>query len=222
MKIILNITCLFLAFVAKAQMVHEQDSLIGKPFAIENLFYFTQEMNLPLDVVQIGDSHIQPGVMAAPLGKILKKQFGDGGYGMAYPYQLANTNGHSSYKTSSNVSWQPYKVTSKNPNQPIGIAGYSIYQNRSDAYIDYKFDSTQTPAIHFVTVFHSSNLDSNYHYAVHSRTGIQGQFIDSESTPFKSVFYFTHQKVQTSKLICLTRGICSIERIRSSSLFNWR
>ena len=190
MKIILNITCLFLAFVAKAQMVHEQDSLIGKPFAIENLFYFTQEMNLPLDVVQIGDSHIQPGVMAAPLGKILKKQFGDGGYGMAYPYQLANTNGHSSYKTSSNVSWQPYKVTSKNPDQPIGIAGYSIYQNRSDAYIDYKFDSTQTPAIHFVTVFHSSNLDSNYHYAVHSRTGIQGQFIDSESTPFKSVFYF--------------------------------
>ena len=74
MKIILNITCLFLAFVAKAQMVHEQDSLIGKAFAIENLFYFTQEMNLPLDVVQIGDSHIQPGVMAAPLGKILKKQ----------------------------------------------------------------------------------------------------------------------------------------------------
>jgi len=171
-------------------MVYEQDSLIGNALAIDQLFYFTQEMNLPLDVVQIGDSHIQPGVMAASLGKILKTQFGDGGYGMAYPYQLANTNGHSSYKTSSNATWQPYKITSKNPNQPIGISGYSLYQNKLDAYIDYKFDSIQNKAIHFVTVFHSSNLDSNYHYAVHSKSGIQGKFVTAESTPFKSVFYF--------------------------------
>jgi hypothetical protein len=167
----------------KSQIVWEQDSLLGPAFPIENLFYFTQEMNLPLDVLQIGDSHIQPGVMAAPLGKILKKEFGDGGYGMAYPYQIANTNGHSAYKTSSNESWEPFKVTAKNPNQPIGIAGYSLYQKKVSAYIDYSFDSLQTKGIHYVTVFHSSNLDSNYHYAVHSANGIEAEFVAAESTP---------------------------------------
>jgi lysophospholipase L1-like esterase len=171
-------------------MVREQDSLIGDPNSIENLFYYTKTMDLPLDVVQIGDSHIQPGVMAAPLGKILKNTFGNGGYGMAYPYQLANTNGHSAYKTSSNASWKPSKVTAKNPNQPIGISGYSLFQNKLDAYIDYSFDSIQTPPIHYVTIFHSSNLDSNYYYAVESKKGIQSIFLENESTPFKSVFYF--------------------------------
>jgi lysophospholipase L1-like esterase len=181
---------LFYATLVNGQMAREQDSLIGKPNNIEDLFYYTKTMDLPLDVVQIGDSHIQPGVMAAPLGKILKNTFGNGGYGMAYPYQLANTNGHSAYKTSSNVSWKPSKVTSKKPNQPIGISGYSLYQNSPDAYIDYTFDSLQTPPIHFVTIFHSSNLDSNYHYAVESKKGIQSEFLANESTPFKSVFYF--------------------------------
>ena len=171
-------------------MVREQDSLIGNPKNIEDLFYYTKTMDLPLDVVQIGDSHIQPGVMAAPLGKILKNTFGNGGYGMAYPYQLANTNGHSTYKTSSNASWKPSKVTAKNPNQPIGISGYSLFQNKLDAYIDYSFDSIQTPSIHYVTIFHSSNLDSNYYYAVESKKGIQSVFLENESTPFKSVFYF--------------------------------
>jgi hypothetical protein len=207
------VTLLFFASISLGQIAHEQDSLIGNPLAIENLFYFTKTMDLPLDVVQIGDSHIQPGVMADPLGKLLKSSFGNGGYGMAYPYQLANTNGHSSYKTSSNASWKPYKVTSKNPNQPIGISGYSLFTNQLNAYIDYSFDSLQTPAIHFVTIFHSSNLDSNYHYSVESKTGIKSEFLPNESTPFKSVFFFekpvlkfriTHirlYKIQTTSVI---------------------
>lgn len=190
MKLHLLIISCFFATAAYGQMVREQDSLIGDPNSIENLFYYTKTMDLPLDVVQIGDSHIQPGVMAAPLGKILKNTFGNGGYGMAYPYQLANTNGHSAYKTSSNASWKPSKVTAKNPNQPIGISGYSLFQNKLDAYIDYSFDSIQTPPIHYVTIFHSSNLDSNYYYAVESKKGIQSIFLENESTPFKSVFYF--------------------------------
>jgi lysophospholipase L1-like esterase len=189
-KRLLFILHILIASVAHSQMVHEQDSLIGNSEAIENLFYYTKIMDLPLDVVQIGDSHIQPGVMAAPLGKMLKNTFGNGGYGMAYPYQLANTNGHSAYKTSSNATWKPSKVTAKNPNQPIGISGYSLFQKTLDAYIDYSFDTLQTLPIHYVTIFHSSNLDSNYHYAVESKTGIKSEFLSNESTPFKSVFYF--------------------------------
>ncbi|HEU4497482.1 MAG TPA: hypothetical protein VFR70_10560, partial [Flavobacterium sp.] len=46
-----------------------------------------------INIVHIGDSHIQADLMTNSIRKKLQQEFGNGGRGFIFPYSLARTNG---------------------------------------------------------------------------------------------------------------------------------
>lgn len=79
-----------------------------------------------LNIVHIGDSHIQGDVMTAVTRQNLQNTFGNAGRGLVFPYTLAHTNGSPDVRFSSNVKWNNYKNILPLNESPIGISGFSL------------------------------------------------------------------------------------------------
>lgn len=103
-----------------------------------------------LNIVHIGDSHVQADWWTGFLRHRLQGYFGSAGRGLVFPYQLAETNSPNDIRSSSNQSWDHRRSTFQNRDIPLGIAGMTIQtqgsqvwldlQIRNDTLIDYSFD----------------------------------------------------------------------------------
>ncbi|MBC5841360.1 LysM peptidoglycan-binding domain-containing protein [Flavobacterium sp. F-380] len=76
-----------------------------------------------INIVHIGDSHIQAGIMTAEIRKNLQSYFGNGGRGFIFPHNLAKTNGDADFKFSSNVLWKSYRNIYPEKGDEIGLSG---------------------------------------------------------------------------------------------------
>lgn len=189
---------LYLVLICVAQL-HAQtqpsviDSLSGHKDKLVALMEYKRATHDHLEVLQIGDSHIQPGVMTEPLAYLLQNEFGDGGYGLAFPFQVAQTNGHGGYQTFSNMPWTTAKVIQEKPNSPIGISGYTITNKSAESTITWEFDSlVGGNEVQWVKIFHASIMDSNFHYQLVNDRNETAQRIASLSNAHSTVFYFAH------------------------------
>ncbi len=188
--IILVSICLAFEATAQNQPV-VVDSITGNKTKLNLLFQYKKASGEAVEVLQIGDSHIQPGGMTEPLAYLLQKEFGDGGYGLAFPFQAAKTNGHSAYQTFTNMPWTTAKIINDKPALPIGISGYTISNASVESTITWEFDSlVPGNEVQWVKIFHASLLDSNFHYQLQSAQGEIAQKIKSLSNAHQSVFYF--------------------------------
>ena len=79
-----------------------------------------------LNIVHIGDSHIQGDVMTAVCRNNLQKNFGNAGRGLVFPYTLAHTNGSPDVRFSSNVKWTNHRNILPLNGSPVGISGISL------------------------------------------------------------------------------------------------
>lgn len=89
-----------------------------------------------VNIVHIGDSHIQPDFVSSVVRNHLQDFFGNAGRGFVFPHTLAKSNGATDISASSNVSWQYNRLA--HPEIPIecGIAGHVIKSNRALARIN--------------------------------------------------------------------------------------
>lgn len=72
-----------------------------------------------VSVLQIGDSHIQPGYFSGTARSALQSYFGNAGRGLVFPWKLAGTNQPDDIRISSQTSWQ------RTPSE-VGICGYGL------------------------------------------------------------------------------------------------
>lgn len=79
-----------------------------------------------LNIVHIGDSHIQGDIMTAVCRYNLQKNFGNAGRGLVFPYTLANTNGSPDVRFSSNVKWTNHRNILPLNGSPVGLSGISL------------------------------------------------------------------------------------------------
>ena len=103
-----------------------------------------------LNIVHIGDSHVQADWWTGFLRQRLQGQFGSAGRGLVFPFQLADTNSPTDIRSSSNQSWEHRRSTFGNTHIPLGISGMTIQTRgsqvwldleiRNDTLIDYSFD----------------------------------------------------------------------------------
>ena len=89
-----------------------------------------------LNIVHIGDSHIQGNAMTGELRQQFQSQFGNGGLGFVFPYSLIGTNGERYVRFSSNITWDSQKNTSRENINSIGIGGYSLLTNNKNFVIE--------------------------------------------------------------------------------------
>lgn len=90
-----------------------------------------------INIVHIGDSHIQADLMTNKVRKNLQNFFGNGGRGLVFPHNLARTNGSWDIRFSSNANWDNHKIISSVDGSPMGISGIGLWTNSSDFSIEF-------------------------------------------------------------------------------------
>jgi lysophospholipase L1-like esterase len=165
--------------------------LSGNTQSIQSKVQLQNALHRPLRIVHIGDSHTQPGIFSLPTTEMLNDCMPNGGYGNAFPYSVAKTNGQDAYKTVSDAQWQSARIIQTQPNFPVGLAGYTLHTMDIEAEISWDFDTTQIQnAVQRITVYHASTADSNYFYQFLDYDGNKARYLPQLSHDHQSVFEF--------------------------------
>lgn len=101
-----------------------------------------------VNIVHIGDSHIQPDFITSVLRSHLQQFFGNSGRGLVFPYQVAKSNAPPDISSSSNISWEYNRLA--HPEIPIecGIAGHVVKSRRPLAKINFSLkDNSDGPQL---------------------------------------------------------------------------
>ena len=89
-----------------------------------------------VNIVHIGDSHIQADFLSGVLRKNLQAFAGNAGRGLVFPYQLAQSNAPSDILSSSTVRWDYNRIAK--PPSPVscGISGFGLRTTTGEAVIN--------------------------------------------------------------------------------------
>ncbi|WP_406844458.1 GDSL-type esterase/lipase family protein [Flavobacterium soyae] len=104
--------------------------------------------NQKINIVHIGDSHIQGDLMTNEIRKNLQRKFGNAGRGLVFPYQLAKTNGSYNERFRCNRVWETYRNIYPIRNYPVGLSGIGLWRDSGGFVLElnikdpsYKFNS---------------------------------------------------------------------------------
>jgi lysophospholipase L1-like esterase len=85
-----------------------------------------------INIIHLGDSHIQAGYLSGQTMRMLQASFGNAGRGWIAPFRLAKANEPSDYFISSNIrEWIAGRCVQSKPKCPWGIGGIGIQTNAS-------------------------------------------------------------------------------------------
>ncbi|MDM1046105.1 LysM peptidoglycan-binding domain-containing protein [Myroides sp. 1354] len=88
-----------------------------------------------VNIVHIGDSHIQADFFSGRVRNLIQEQFGNGGLGFTFPYQLARTNSNNFVRYSSNSDWENRRNIYPVNGAKVGLSGIALSSNAKDAII---------------------------------------------------------------------------------------
>ncbi|KGO84342.1 peptidoglycan-binding protein [Flavobacterium beibuense F44-8] len=99
----------------------------------EKLFQIETEGKGHVNIVHIGDSHIQADLLTGAIREKLQQEFGNAGVGFSFPYNLAKTNGGYSVKFSSNAAWENRRNVYSPDGTEVGLSGIALTTNEDFA-----------------------------------------------------------------------------------------
>jgi LysM repeat protein/lysophospholipase L1-like esterase len=89
-----------------------------------------------INIFHVGDSHIQADLMTNAVRERLQNEYGNGGRGLVFPYNLAKTNGPWDVRFSSNGSFNSFRNIKPLSNENIGLTGILLQTKRDDFAIE--------------------------------------------------------------------------------------
>lgn len=116
----------------------------------EKLYQLRLEGNGRVNIVHIGDSHIQADYMTSIIRRHFHRNFGNAGRGLIVPLRVARTNEPNNFKTASGVNWKSARCVFPGQSLPIGIGGVTIETDNpaaaleiymNDLWLDYSFNA---------------------------------------------------------------------------------
>ena len=109
-----------------------------------------------LNIVHIGNSHTQAGFITGEIRNILQNRFGNAGRGLVFPYKVANSNSPSDVYSFSNVEWDGCRNSYYEDNSNIGICGFLIETQDSNAVLKLSLNPKSNLNYHFnkLKIFH--------------------------------------------------------------------
>lgn len=105
-------------------------------FFYKKIFELQETKKGRVDIIHIGDSHIQADIFSGTIRQKLQLKFGNAGRGLLFPYHVAKSNEPSNYKTSSNIIWDSKRNVFYEKPLPIGISGYTLETTNALAEIN--------------------------------------------------------------------------------------
>jgi len=98
-----------------------------------------------VNIVHIGDSHIQGDFLTRELRNALQLQFGNAGRGLIFPHRLARSNESFDFRSVSSNRWQWASIRSRKPSLNPGLSGISMFSN--DDMLELSIHMTQRDSI---------------------------------------------------------------------------
>lgn len=134
------------------------------------------------NIVQIGDSHIQPDIYPARVREILQVMFGYGGRGLVTPYKLAGTNGPSDYRITSSASIaSKSKLVTRSWTLEQGITGQAVKFSGSHTDLTFSVIGIDN-AFDRVIIFHAPH--GGYDTAEVDGITLQGKRLSENAVEF--------------------------------------
>jgi LysM repeat protein len=124
--------------------IFANQSLLSPVF--EKLYSLEKNKKGKINIVHIGDSHIQADIFTNTIRMALQGKFGNGGFGFTFPYSLVRTNGTYYVKYVSNAPWESLKNVSPIADVGVGLSGIALYTSSQDFMLqlstreEYKFN----------------------------------------------------------------------------------
>jgi len=107
-----------------------------------------------INILHLGDSHIQADVYTGTIRSRLQELFGNGGRGFLFPCRVARSNNPDDYTTASTGSWTSTKCTVATPTEPLGVSGFAVRTEDSGATVTVRFrNAAQRPQGNLLTVW---------------------------------------------------------------------
>jgi LysM repeat protein len=96
----------------------------------EKLYLMQEQGAGHINIVHIGDSHVQADLFTNKIRKGLQERYGNAGVGFNFPHQLAKTNGSYTTRYKSNASWSSRRVIYPVENgMDVGLSGIALKTN---------------------------------------------------------------------------------------------
>ena len=145
-------------------------------------------------ITHIGDSHIQADLLSGTIRQKMQLKFGNAGRGLIFPYRVAKSNEPSSYKTTTNKTWDSKRNVFYEKSLPIGISGFTIETTDSMAEINLLVKDQPGLGYMFTkfTLFHEKGL-TNYDITICDDTNCVRGILksrDKSMNPFVSELKF--------------------------------
>lgn len=92
----------------------------------EKLYELRQAKQSVVNILHIGDSHVQADYLTGAIRTLLQQEFGNAGLGLSFPGRAVRTNESPSIYSASKGEWESNKITSQQNNNSIGIGGATL------------------------------------------------------------------------------------------------
>src|SRR5258706_2352406 len=99
----------------------------------EKLYQLKKKNKGTVNIVHIGDSHIQADLLTHTVRQLLQKQFGNAGRGFIFPGRIARTNEPQNIYTSSDANWESKRMVFTDQPLPIGLGASTVRTTQADA-----------------------------------------------------------------------------------------
>jgi len=195
-KIKIMLFCLAMVSSLYAQIINA--SLLH-PF-FEKLIHLETRKKGKVNIVHIGDSHIQPDFLTSAVRQPLQQKFGDGGYGFIFPYTINKQVATRPYYFASNATWQicrnnqPHKCE---PGTEFGLSGYGFSTNAEQFVfsVEAREDKHKFNTIKIVSP--SASL-----YSFKQKYQLQEPFVSvyHQKNPISSISFFPTKKQELYSL----------------------
>ena len=109
----------------------------------EKLYQLEQTKQGKINIVHIGDSHIQADLFTAKIRSQFQSVFGNGGFGFTFPYSVVKTNNSAPIRYSASGSFQCFRNLYADFSKQVGLSGYSMETKSKDFAIQLMVKDTQ-------------------------------------------------------------------------------
>ncbi len=141
-----------------------------------------------VNIVHIGDSHIQADFLTSVVRKDLQQEFGNAGRGLVVPLRVAGTNEPLNLRTSSSSVWKSKRCIYVHQPLPIGVGGVTVSTTQpnariticmSDPLYDYSFNT--------ITLFYQKDPQS-FDFSIQDSSGTEKAILTAYSgEPFATL-----------------------------------
>lgn len=98
----------------------------------ERLYQLEQTKTGKLNVVHIGDSHIQADLFTARMRNKMQDSFGNAGFGFTFPYSIAKTNNSAPVRFTALGDFQSVRNLYADRSKPVGLSGIALETATAD------------------------------------------------------------------------------------------